>query len=88
MDLGAKLRKARLTSGLSQEELAQELYLPRSTISKIEHGKTAIKGEDLIRWFQITQAHELILAIVYGTDIPAVVQSLTTLIGGFIIPWI
>ncbi len=87
MELGAKLKKMRLISGMSQEELANKLFLPRSTISKIEHGKTAIKGEDLIRWFQITQAHELILAIVYGTDIPAVVQSLTTLIGGLIL-WI
>ncbi|OAK70054.1 helix-turn-helix domain-containing protein [Lederbergia galactosidilytica] len=87
MELGARLKKARLISGMSQKELSEKLYLPRSTISKIENGKTSIKGDDLLRWFQVTQAHEMILALIYGTDLPSVVQSLTTLIGGFIL-WI
>ncbi|MCJ7840537.1 helix-turn-helix domain-containing protein [Lederbergia sp. NSJ-179] len=87
MNLGAVLRKARLHAGLSQEEMAEELYLPRSTISKLENNKVILKAEDLIKWCNVTQAQEVAVALIFGIDIPTVVQNLTTLIGGFIF-WI
>jgi len=87
MDLGVILRKARLHAGFSQEEIAEKLYLPRSTISKYENNRSPIKGEDLIRWFNITQAHELLVALFIGVDVPTVIQNVSQLLGGFIL-WI
>ncbi|MGN6124973.1 MAG: helix-turn-helix domain-containing protein [Humibacter sp.] len=41
-DFGLALREARLGRGLSQQQLADELGLPQSTISEIESGKSTI----------------------------------------------
>lgn len=41
-DFGRALRQARLARGLSQEQLADALALPQSTVSEIENGKSTI----------------------------------------------
>lgn len=41
-DFGLALQQGRLSRGLSQQELADELDLPQSTISEIESGKSTI----------------------------------------------
>jgi len=38
--MGEQIRKARLETGLSQEELAEKVYLRRPTLSDIENGKS------------------------------------------------
>ncbi|MBW8350738.1 helix-turn-helix domain-containing protein [Bacillus sp. IITD106] len=87
MNLGAVLKKARITAGLSQEELALRIFLPRSTVSKLENNKMVLKAEDLIRWCQITQAQELMVALLIGVDPATIIQNISMLIGGFI-TWI
>lgn len=84
MDFGQVLRKARISAGLSQEELAPKMFMPRSTISKLENDKMELKASDLIRWFQVTQVPEAAVALICGVDVVAVGQLLTTLVGGFI----
>lgn len=37
--LGEQIKKARIESGLSQEELAEKIYKRRATVSDIENGK-------------------------------------------------
>ncbi|WP_062105238.1 helix-turn-helix domain-containing protein [Bacillus niameyensis] len=86
MNIGAVLKKARLHAGLSQEEIAEELYLPRSTISKLENNKISLKAEDLIRWCHVTQAQELMVALLCGIDIPTIISNLSTLLG--VILWV
>lgn len=41
-DIGVALQQARLSRGLSQTELAEEIDLPQSTISAIENGMSTI----------------------------------------------
>lgn len=41
-DFGLALQQARLASGLSQEQLAQRVGVPQSTISQVEAGQTTI----------------------------------------------
>jgi len=84
---GQIFKKSRKLSGLSQEALAEELFMPRSTISKVENNKMELKISDAVRWFQATQAPELLAAILCGVDVATVTQllsSLPTLVGGFI----
>ncbi|WP_438312318.1 helix-turn-helix domain-containing protein [Sporosarcina sp. FA9] len=84
MNFGPLLKKARIGAGLSQEELAPQMFLPRSTISKLENDKMEIKASDLIRWFQETQVPEVAVALLCGVDVIAVSQLITSLLGGFI----
>ncbi|KMY49203.1 helix-turn-helix domain-containing protein [Peribacillus loiseleuriae] len=87
MQFGSMLRKTRIRSGFSQEELAEKIFLSRSAVSRLENDKLELKLADAIRWFQATQAPEALAALLCGVDISTVVQNLSTLIGGFII-WI
>jgi transcriptional regulator with XRE-family HTH domain len=87
MQFGQILRRARIDAGMSQEELAEKIYLSRSAVSRLENDKLELKAADMIRWFQATQAHEALIALVCGVDITTVVQTLTKLIGG-LIAWI
>ena len=54
MDIGEKLKTARLAKGMTQDELAQEIMVSRQTISGWENGKTypdiisLIKFSDLL----------------------------------------
>lgn len=81
---GDILKKTRLVSGLSQEDMAEKTHLSRSTVSRLENNKMEIKAVDLINWFQATQAPEIAAAIICGVDVVAVTQLLSTLVGGFI----
>ncbi|MCJ8008936.1 helix-turn-helix domain-containing protein [Lederbergia wuyishanensis] len=87
MNLGAVLKKARITAGLSQEEMALRMFIPRSTVSRLENDKTILKADDLIRWCHITQAQEMLVALLVGVDPTTIIQNISMLIGGFI-TWI
>jgi transcriptional regulator with XRE-family HTH domain len=47
--LAARLREAREGAGLSQEDVAQELGLPRPAISQIENGHRRVEALELAR---------------------------------------
>lgn len=44
-----KLRKLRLEKGLSQENVALELGITQKAYSDIEHGKTYLKNDSLLK---------------------------------------
>ena len=56
MEIGKKLREARVTSGLTQEQVAEELHISRQTISNWENEKSypdiasVVKMSDLSVW--------------------------------------
>lgn len=87
MQLGPILRRARVVAGMSQEELAEKIYLSRSAVSRLENDKLELKASDMIRWLQATQAHEALVALLCGVDITTVVQTVSKLMGG-LITWI
>lgn len=53
-DFGLAIREARLTRGLTQEQLAEELDVPQSTVSELESGKSTIFLRRLLSAAQAT----------------------------------
>lgn len=93
MQFGSVLRKMRKIAGLSQEEMSLELHIARSSISKLERDQLELKATDLIRWCNITNAPEILVAFAVGADginmIQQVLEAIsgtigTILLGGFI----
>lgn len=94
MKFGWLLRKTRVGVGLTQEAMAEEIHIARSTISKLERDEMTLTAEDLIRWLQIiksriripesTTAMEMGVALVQGVDIVALTDMLTRIVGGVI----
>ena len=82
---GNVLKKLRLKAGFSQEEMAEKMFVSRSTVSRLENNRLKLTVEDAVRWGQVTQAPEVIAAMLCGIDIAQVLQlisSLSTLLGG------
>lgn len=72
---------------MSQEELALDLHIARSSISKLERDQLELKAADLIRWANATQCQEVVAAMILGIDVGLLQQALemitsaTTLVG-------
>jgi transcriptional regulator with XRE-family HTH domain len=68
--LGAVLRHLRKTAGLSGEQVAKELGISQSTVSKIEHGQTRISIANAERWARLADAspEQVQLIIQYVRD--------------------
>ena len=88
MSFGAILRAVRRKAGLSQEEMAEKMYVSRSTISRLENDRLKLTVEDAIRWGQITQAPEAIAAMLCGLDVSQVMQIISSLPIGGMITWL
>lgn len=88
MSFGAILRAVRQKAGLSQEEMAEKMYVSRSTISRLENNRLKLTVEDAIRWGQITQAPEAIAAMLCGLDVSQVMQIISSLPIGGMITWL
>ncbi len=80
MQFGSDLRKARKKAGLSQEDMALELHMSISNVSRLETNKYELKAADLVRWCNITNAPELLIAFAVGADGIGKVQQIIELI--------
>ena len=77
----------RKKAGMSQEDIALELHMSISNISRLETNKYELKAADLIRWANITNSQELLAAMILGVDVGVLQQALemvTTLMVGWI----
>jgi len=61
---------------MSQEEIALELHMSISNVSRLETDKYELKAADLIRWANITQSQEVIAAMILGIDVGILQQAL------------
>src|SRR5690606_37797635 len=87
IQFGPLLRQMRKQAGMSQEDIALELHMSISNVSRLETGKYELKAADLIRWANITNSQELLAAMILGVDVGVLQQALemvTTLMVGFI----
>lgn len=87
IQFGQLLRDMRKKAGMSQEDIALELHMSISNISRLETNKYELKAADLIRWANITNSQELLAAMILGVDVGVLQQALemvTTLMVGFI----
>jgi len=79
--VGALLRACRERAGLSQEELAYLLNRSQSCISKFEMDKKIPDIYTFSQWIQITQAHEVAIAFLYGMDGISILYRLLSFFG-------
>lgn len=87
MEFGAVLRRMRKQAGMSQESIAEELHIARSSISKLERDRLELRASDLISWCRITNNPEVLMTFVYGADVATqlIDAGASTLISGAII---
>ena len=64
----------RKSAGMSQEDVAHELYMSISNVSRLESGKYEIKLADALRWANVTGAQDVFIATLLGVDITVVQQ--------------
>lgn len=87
IQFGQLLRDMRKKAGMSQEDIAFELHMSISNVSRLETNKYELKAADLIRWANITNSQELLAAMILGVDVGVLQQALemvTTLMVGWI----
>src|SRR5699024_11309275 len=76
MQFGSVLRKMRKSSGMSQEDLAEELHMSRSNVSRLETYHLELKAADLIRWANVTHSQEMLIALLCGVDSLPLMQQI------------
>lgn len=81
MKYGAVMRACREKAGMSQEKLAELLHRSRSCISKLEGNQKTWDMETVVRWAEVTNAREVVVAFLYGMDGLSMVQNLLHLVG-------
>lgn len=87
IQFGQLLRDMRKKAGMSQEDIALDLHMSISNISRLETGKYELKAVDLLKWANITNSQEVLAAMVLGIDVAVLQQALemvTTLMVGWI----
>lgn len=85
MRFGSVLRKMRKDADMSQEELAQELHISRSNISRLETNNLELKAADLVSWCQVTNAQEILIAFLLGVDGLNMMQQIMEMVSGTLI---
>lgn len=76
MSFGPVLKQMRKDANMSQEELAEELHIARSSISKLERDQLELKAVDLLSWANVTQSQDVIAALALGIDVVVLQQAL------------
>lgn len=86
MEFGSVLRMMRKSAGMTQEDIAEEMHVSRSTVAKLETDRVELKAVDLINWCRITNNPDVLMALYAGTDVATAIMSsgAATLITGTI----
>lgn len=88
MGFGEFLKNCRTGARMNQSDLAAELGMNQSDVSKIENG-SRIPDADVFRdWTVTTQSMELGIAFLYGTElltaVPEIMTTVASTVTGFI----
>ncbi|GIM45926.1 hypothetical protein DNHGIG_14750 [Collibacillus ludicampi] len=67
-EIGALLRMCRERKGFSQSAIASQLYINRSTVSRIENGHEIPSIDLVMRWAEITDSREFIAMALVGNE--------------------
>jgi len=82
MKFGAILQACRERAGFSQETMAELLHRSQSCISRYERDHKLPDIHTLMRWTDITNAKEVMVAYMYGMDGLGIMQNILQVIGG------
>ncbi|MGM8212600.1 helix-turn-helix domain-containing protein [Virgibacillus sp. W0430] len=76
MKYGAILKACRDREGISQEELADKLYINQSDVSKYENGTKEPSISMVQAWVTNTHSQEVMVAFLCGVDGLSILQNL------------
>ncbi|WP_051891617.1 helix-turn-helix domain-containing protein [Lysinibacillus sphaericus] len=79
IDYGKLLQKFRKNADMTQEEVADQLEMTQSHISKYELGRKVVDIETFMRWVQVTNSQAEAAFVLFGVDIVnTATQMMTT----------
>ena len=79
MDQYARFFKAaRQKAGINQSDLAFDLHINQSDVSKIENGIKEAPISLAAKWAQLTSSQEALAALICGVDVSAVIDMLNS----------
>lgn len=84
MRVGAILKACRTRAGLTQEELADKLYISQSDVSKYENDTMEPHLSTLQAWTSNTQTTEVLVAFLCGMDGLNIMQQILEMTNGII----
>ncbi|MGG1444960.1 helix-turn-helix transcriptional regulator [Brevibacillus laterosporus] len=64
--IGSIMAACRIRAGLSQEKLAELLFISRSSISKLENNNLTPKMDLLMEWSEVTNSKDAVVAMICG----------------------
>ena len=80
------LKVFRKKAKMTQEDVAYELDIPQSTISKMESGRHIIDIQTFMNWIRVTNTEIHAASMMFGTDVLnnaiQVMQAVPLFIGG------
>ncbi|RXZ84620.1 XRE family transcriptional regulator [Paenibacillaceae bacterium] len=82
MKYGAILEACREKAGLTQEKMAELLHRTQSCISRLESNKKTLDLQTAVKWGEVTNAREAIVALLYGMDGVSIITNILPFIGG------
>lgn len=85
LDFSQMLKKFRKDAKLTQEEIAHQLNMTQSHVSKYEQGRKVVDLETFMRWVQITNAEAQAAIIMFGTDVIAHASQMISMVPTFIL---
>lgn len=68
MSYGSILKACRERAGMSQVDLADELYINQSDVSKFERGTKEPSMSMFQKWSMVTQSPDVLVAFIAGMD--------------------
>lgn len=77
------LKKFREDANITQEEMAHELNITQSHVSKYECGRKIIDLETFMKWVQVTNSEVQAAMVMFGADVCAQAAQLATLVPAF-----
>lgn len=84
MQFGGVLKKMRKKAGFSQTELALELGIGQSDVSKLETNRKTPDIYTVTHWANVTRAHEMVFAFMCSVDVGTAAQALLHMLGAFV----
>ena len=78
------LRNFRKSANLTQEDMAEELNITQSHVSKYESGRKILDYETVVKWIQVTNSEVHAALIMFGADVCAQAAQLATLVPAYI----
>ncbi|WP_332649737.1 helix-turn-helix domain-containing protein [Lysinibacillus sp. 54212] len=81
------LKKFREGANLTQEEMAHELNITQSHVSKYECGRKVIDLETFMSWVRVTNSEAQAALIMFGADVCAQAAQVMTLVPALIMPF-